>query len=127
MLAFSEEIVAGPVPQYAHNAYLAVASQRGIDWVQLWRGYTEATYLGGERHVSGRGFSEGAEYPTAATVSIDSLPQAEVFMNLADMAMRFHHFDQLCGGPGVKTLLVDDLQDANSVAPHVSPFFRPHA
>ena len=72
----SEQIAAGPVPQYAQNAYLAVANDRGLDWVGLWREYTEANYLSGERHTVGRGFAEGAAYPTSAIVSIDSLPQA---------------------------------------------------
>jgi hypothetical protein len=93
MVDLSEQIAAGPVPQYAQNAYLAVANDRGLDWVGLWREYTEANYLSGERHTAGRGFAEGAAYPTSAIVSIDSLPQAEVFSNLADMSMRFHHFD----------------------------------
>lgn len=93
MRQYSEAVVDRGFPQFGQHAYRDVATDRGLDWVELWRDYTAATYLCGERAAPNTGFVEAAFYPTAVTVPVASLPQAEISTNLPDMAMRFYHHE----------------------------------
>ena len=80
----------GQAPQVA---FQNVATDRALDWGDLWGNYTTATYLSGGRAVDGRVFEEGAFYPQAVTVAIPALPYTTPQRTLSDMAMAFYEFD----------------------------------
>jgi hypothetical protein len=97
MLEFADRIVATQFDRKPQLAYLDVATARGLDWVELWAGYTVANYLTAERAVEAQGFEEGAGYPLSLTEPVASLPWNSGPRFLEDLAMRFHRFDATSG------------------------------
>ena len=98
ILDYDAELVAGLPGQAAQVAFLNVATDRGLDWGELWGNYAVATYLSGIRAVDGWVFEEGEFYPQAVTVSIPGLPHTPPQRTLSDMAMVFYQFDSAGSG-----------------------------
>lgn len=131
LVEFDAELVATQSVRPAQLAYKQVASDRGLDWVDLWSDYTVATYLSGVRAVEGAGFDEAAFYPDVRTEPIASLPAEYGLLALPDMSMRFHEYTnpgglarwlavvEFAGGPGIgwTVQLVFQREDKTVVVP----------
>lgn len=116
MVEYSGAVLARGFPQYGQRAYRDVTDARGLGWREVWRDYTAATYLCGERAAPGMGFEEAEGYPTAVTETVPSLPYADS-KGLSDMAMRFYHFEV---GPETTTRRLNIVLDELGTMGHLT-------